>query len=338
MHKITWGLALSALAVLLWAAAATQAQDGDDDILFADDFNDPDSGWRVPDTETHIVAYADEALRVALLPGSGWIGVPLEPDAVAWDTVTDLSVAVDVTPLAGTGYAGIALVPADGAGSIVFQVQPATSGYRLLRRAGDAWEPLIPWQRHAAIRRAMPVRLGVAIAGADLRLVANGAELALVEGAGFAVGGIELAVAPPDAAVPGAEDADTPPAFSFDNFVLARGALDFGLAAGVCLVQPAHTDVNLRAGPGLDYAVLMTLRQDRAVRATGSNGEWLLVQTDSGIQGWLHRGVVTPTGDCDALPPVAAPPPPEPGEPPPFEDHDPPPARPQATAARDDLR
>lgn len=75
---------------------------------------------------------------------------------------------------------------------------------------------------------------------------------------------------------------------------------------------PAETTamVNLRTGPGLEYAVIAILPYESVVDATGRNGNWIQVTVD-GSQGWVYGRYLRVQGGVDRLPEVGVPPVPE---------------------------
>ena len=77
---------------------------------------------------------------------------------------------------------------------------------------------------------------------------------------------------------------------------------------GVCAAS-SNRNVNIRSGPGTNYARLALLQAGNAIQVTGQseNGQWFVVQNEF-IQGWLAASVVRVTGPCAQLPVVAAPP------------------------------
>jgi hypothetical protein len=76
----------------------------------------------------------------------------------------------------------------------------------------------------------------------------------------------------------------------------------------VCAASSSR-NVNIRSGPGTNYAVLALLPAGQPIQVTGQaqNGQWFVVQNES-IQGWVAASVVGVTGPCAQLPIVAAPP------------------------------
>lgn len=77
---------------------------------------------------------------------------------------------------------------------------------------------------------------------------------------------------------------------------------------GVCVASSSR-NVNLRSGPGTNYARLALLQARQTIQVIGQseNGQWFVVQNDS-TQGWVSALVVTATGPCAQLPVVVAPP------------------------------
>jgi len=74
-------------------------------------------------------------------------------------------------------------------------------------------------------------------------------------------------------------------------------------ASSIPLTVTADT-LNLRGGPGTDYAVLDVLRTGDAGNATGrdASGVWLQVQMAYGKTGWVHGGFVKLNGGIGDLP------------------------------------
>jgi uncharacterized protein YraI len=77
---------------------------------------------------------------------------------------------------------------------------------------------------------------------------------------------------------------------------------------GFC-VASSPRNINLRSGPGTNYARLALLQARETIQVIGQsdNGQWLVVQNDV-LQGWVSALVVSVTGPCAQLPVVAAPP------------------------------
>lgn len=64
-----------------------------------------------------------------------------------------------------------------------------------------------------------------------------------------------------------------------------------------------NSPINLRRGPGTDFAVITTLAAGETVRAVrrSENGEWLLAALPGGGGGWLFASLVTVDGDISEL-------------------------------------
>ncbi|MCA0456263.1 MAG: SH3 domain-containing protein [Chloroflexi bacterium] len=77
---------------------------------------------------------------------------------------------------------------------------------------------------------------------------------------------------------------------------------------GLCVASSSR-NVNLRSGPGTNYARLALLQARQTIQVIGQseNGQWFTVQNDT-TQGWVSAAVVTVTGPCAQLPVVVAPP------------------------------
>ena len=92
-----------------------------------------------------------------------------------------------------------------------------------------------------------------------------------------------------------------PPIFPTAEFTPA-------VVEGVCTASSPR-NVNIRSGPGTNYARLALLQAREPIQVTGQseNGQWFVVQNQF-IQGWMAASVITVTGPCTQLPVVAAPP------------------------------
>ena len=73
-------------------------------------------------------------------------------------------------------------------------------------------------------------------------------------------------------------------------------------------VLAANSAVNLRAGPGVNFAILGVLAQGESLEIVGRNADasWWQVATDNGLQ-WISAGVTTATTAGDAIPIVPVP-------------------------------
>jgi uncharacterized protein YgiM (DUF1202 family) len=64
---------------------------------------------------------------------------------------------------------------------------------------------------------------------------------------------------------------------------------------------------NLRAGPGVEHALKLTLKEGDPVTIEKLDGEWYLVTAADGQQGYIHKNLLKPV-DNDPAPPQVAPP------------------------------
>jgi uncharacterized protein YgiM (DUF1202 family) len=80
------------------------------------------------------------------------------------------------------------------------------------------------------------------------------------------------------------------------------------VAAGgpTAITQPAS--MNVRGGPGTNYAVVTTVRTGTAlpILAIGPNGDWYKVELDGRPEAWLAASLTRTSGSLDALPRLAA--------------------------------
>lgn len=76
----------------------------------------------------------------------------------------------------------------------------------------------------------------------------------------------------------------------------------------------AASAINVRAGPGTDYAVAGALQQNEIANITGKNnsGDWWEVTLANGQIGWVYSALVQTTGDTNAIAVAANIPPPPP--------------------------
>ena len=77
---------------------------------------------------------------------------------------------------------------------------------------------------------------------------------------------------------------------------------------GVCAASSPR-NVNIRSGPGTNYARLALLPAGQPIQVAGQSqdGQWFVVQNEF-VQGWVAARVVGVTGPCAQLPVVPAPP------------------------------
>jgi uncharacterized protein YraI len=76
----------------------------------------------------------------------------------------------------------------------------------------------------------------------------------------------------------------------------------------VCQVgAQGSSPVNVRSGPGTDYAVVTQIAPGVRFTVTGIAGTWYQVQSPEGIGGWVRQDVVVQFGPCNTVPAVPAP-------------------------------
>ena len=76
------------------------------------------------------------------------------------------------------------------------------------------------------------------------------------------------------------------------------------------------SDLNVRAGPSTDYAIVGKLNLDDSVEVVGRNAasDWLQIvyPANSDGRGWIAADYAKLTGSLETVPEVSAPPPPKP--------------------------
>jgi len=63
---------------------------------------------------------------------------------------------------------------------------------------------------------------------------------------------------------------------------------------------------NLRAGPGVEHAIKLTLKEGDRVVIERSEGEWFAVTVADGQQGYIHKNLLKQVDDAAVQPPAAA--------------------------------
>jgi len=66
----------------------------------------------------------------------------------------------------------------------------------------------------------------------------------------------------------------------------------------------ASIDMNVRAGPGLEYAIIGHLPQGQAIVLDGKSGAWYRFRFNNQREGWLWAALVLTNGDQANLPDV----------------------------------
>ncbi len=176
----------AALTLLSTPAGAPSAGD----LLLADDFDDPASGWLVLVTDEGEQGYDQGAYRIAVygVDFAAW-GYP-EPE----NDFADFVIEVDAHRVDG---------PEDNEYGIITRMQPDGSFYlfsisstghaSIQKHIGEEWEYLVDWTESAAVRQGGEInRLRVTCQGARLRFFVNGQAVAEADDAGFRSGNIGL--------------------------------------------------------------------------------------------------------------------------------------------------
>ncbi|MDZ7260594.1 MAG: SH3 domain-containing protein [candidate division KSB1 bacterium] len=57
------------------------------------------------------------------------------------------------------------------------------------------------------------------------------------------------------------------------------------------------TNSNVRAGPGMEYGVITTLRKNSRVKKLNTKQEWYLIESTDGRLGWIHKSLVDKNGE-----------------------------------------
>ncbi|MBN1679468.1 MAG: SH3 domain-containing protein [Anaerolineae bacterium] len=299
------------------------------DILFQDDFTNPNSGWawQSEQNPNWNRIYQNDQLRIEIGGEWTWGYVQLNPGDPAWN-LGDYTLEVDVIPAGNAGFAGVVFRRADPYVFYTFHIRPSTGHYRLMQAEYadiETWTPLVDWTWSPAITSGQtPTRLTIVVAGSSISLYANGEFLTTVQGFGLYSGWIGLFVG---------RSADEIRSgiwsqFQFDNVVLrssttapavpvnpapvinpeqppAAPANQGNVPVVTCTADSADNDnINVRSGPGTGYPQVGTLYARRPVPVVGVYDDWLVV--DLGVQqGYVARWVVTLTGDCLNLPAIA---------------------------------
>jgi tetratricopeptide (TPR) repeat protein len=189
--------------------AARSPSDGD--VLYADDFSDPASGWARSEEDGYITEYVDGAYRITLTRDTFtvWSQAGLEFD--------DVSIEVDATKIAGPDNNNFGIVCRFQDNDNFYLLQAGSDGtYAIAKRQAGEWRLLGSgeFEFSAAIRQGEATNhLQADCVGDRLALVVNGEWLAEAQDAGFASGDVGLLAGAFD--VGGVE-------IAFDNFVVRR--------------------------------------------------------------------------------------------------------------------
>ena len=160
-------------------------------LLFQDDFRDPNSGWLIDANKDREFAYEDgEYSILAKMPDSWWWAA-----APTDEPLSDFTVEVDLQQLSGLKEHTYGIVFREqGNGFYRFGIS-GTGEYALFKAQNDRWIRLLDWTKSTAIRPGSGSnRLKVTTKGSQISLYANGELLASINDASFAQGAIGLYV------------------------------------------------------------------------------------------------------------------------------------------------
>lgn len=311
------------LALLAPAAAFAQGADIDDwragEPALSDNFSRNAGAWT---TDT-----GADALR-RITRGRLLLDVP-EDQMFRWslldagDPFSDFYVEVDATFVDG---------PADGMMGVVFRYTDADNFYAFLTSADGYYaliayvdgelDRLIDWAETDALEVEGTNTLGVLAVGRELVVFANDEELDRVTDRAFSEGVIGLL---------GGTSNDGGLETSFDNFSLWTGkasAAATPASRGLRRSTPtpgaaqpsrpavtadavvASDTLNVRAGPGTNYAVVGTLKRGDAVTIIGRSGnsQWAKLGFNNLKEAWVSAQYLTINVDFAAAAVAAAPP------------------------------
>ena len=160
-------------------------------LLFQDDFSDPESGWLLDANEDREFAYEDGKYSIlAKMPDSLWWA------AVPTDVLfSDFTVEVDLQQLSGLEEHNYGIVLREQGGSFYRFGISGAGEYALFKVQNDRWIRLLDLTESTAIRPGSGFnRLKVTTKGSQISLYANGELLASINDASFAQGAIGLYV------------------------------------------------------------------------------------------------------------------------------------------------
>lgn len=148
-------------------------------LLGADDFHDPGSGWQTVDVAEYRCGYLDGEYHIVLRQPNYWVRTAAPVPAMDFVVEADLRLPGNARGVAGQAHN----TSADGQDFTFFAVD-SDGRYALFRRTGGAWIPLVAWTPSPAIRGPGQVNHVMLVQrGVELRLYANGTELAVLNDA-----------------------------------------------------------------------------------------------------------------------------------------------------------
>jgi hypothetical protein len=272
-----------------------------------------------------------DALR-AISRGRLLVRVP-EEELFRWATLDtgevykDFYVEVEAEPLEG---------PADGMLGLIFRYADADNFYAFLTSADGYYaliafvdgevERLVDWAETDALDPGGENLLGVLAVGRELAIFANDEELDRVTDRSLAEGDIALLAG---------TNAEAGLEVAFDNFTLwasadgsasesgrraiRRSTPEPAQAPAPAVEAPARADavvnsdtLNVRGGPGTNYAVVGQLKRGDGVTIVGRSGDskWARLAYSNVKEAWASAQYLTINIDFAAAPVAVAPPPP----------------------------
>lgn len=94
-----------------------------------------------------------------------------------------------------------------------------------------------------------------------------------------------------DVAVPKGRKNDPGPAFPMAHY---KGFAEHGNGGSMGFYVATVGDLNVRGGPGAEFAILMKLNRGDTVKVLNQEGKWMLVQVDT-TKGYVHSGFLMKT-------------------------------------------
>jgi hypothetical protein len=144
------------------------------ELLYEDDFSDPDSGWPITSGEGGSTGYVDGEYRIQILAAgrSTWVtGSPFFADM-------DASVTARTAGGEGMQAYGLLFSLTDIDNFYAFEVDPGGQRYKLERHTDAGWQELLPWTSSTHIQSgATANRLQVMRRGDEVGLWVNGQHL-----------------------------------------------------------------------------------------------------------------------------------------------------------------
>ena len=268
-----------------------------EDIIYEDDFSDPDRGWDVYADDSGEVWYEDDELHILNYADSD-LATFSTPDL----TVNEAVIEVDSYLVDGSAANWIRV------GCYVDSDNLYAANY-----SSDGWYIAGAWvdgeyTRTAELAESDAIRQGVGAVNRT-RFVC------LEDHVEFWINDVLVVEYPVERALEGtvlleviAMEDTGETEVAFDNLVVtAPGPGDTGAGKppapeGEVTATVTAQRLNVRDGPGANFAIVTTVRQGDLLPVLGRNADcsWVNVVTDDG-EGWVSTGFVTLDADCASL-------------------------------------